>query len=339
MLAICDSEHSYAVLLTKQLLRIPGNRLEIRNFTDIEKLKEYAADKVMAYLVVSEEYKEQLEEIEALRYFYLTEDKTKIIESTLDNGHQTYLYRYQPAQEIYYMITGSRGEEDAKVNPNTHAYEPEVKGLKAGRSEAKFIGVYQPVHRNGCTTVAKSICKIIGKKEKVLYINLEEYPGQITKELEMAEVELGEGNLGDILYYLKQSKDIAMGRLAVTPHKLSDYHMLAPIGVSQELRQISWAQWQGFLELLRESDYECVIFDVHSSMEGFLELLDQCHIVYCPEIVGRGSPEKYKNFQQEMKLLGRTQMLLKMEHITIPEYHEDVLLKVEETLRKILDQS
>lgn len=337
VLAICDSEHSYAELLTKQLLRIPGNRLEIRNFTDIEKLKTYAADKVMAYLVVSEKYKGHVGDIEALSCYYLTEDKDRVGSHKAESDGSTYIYRYQPAHEIYNVISGEKSHESIELNEKGSSHGTNNLSELTRKSEVEFIGIYQPVHRNGCTTVAKSISRIKGEKGKVLYVNLEEYPGHLTKELEEYGVELGEGNLGDMLYYIKQSKEMAQSRLDATVHKLSGYHILAPIGVSQELRQISWTEWQGFLEVLRESDYESVIFDIHSSVQGFVDLLEQCHMVYCPGIVGRESPDKHKNFLQEMRLLGKTQMLLKMENFVIPEYTSSVEAKVEEKLRKILE--
>lgn len=335
VLAICDSEHSYAELLTKQLLRIPGNRLEIRNFTDIEKLKAFAADRVMAYLIVSEKYMEEISEIEALCYYFLTEEKGKIRENQEGSVPSTYLYRYQPAQDIYAIISGKNSrEEEMAVDKIAHNSTSKRASIEC--ENTKFIGVYQPVHRNGSTTVAKGISRIKGGEGKVLYVNMEEYPGHMTKELERDAVDLGEGNLGDMLYYLKQSNDMAKNRLEITVHKLNHYHVLAPIGVSQELRQITWKEWEGLLEILRESDYNTVVFDIHSCVQGFVELLEQCDMVYSPEMMGHGSVDKYKSFQQEMRLLGKTQMLLKMETLVLPEYASNIELKVEEKLRDLL---
>lgn len=338
VLAICDSDHSYGELLTKQLLRIPGNRLEIRNFTEIEKLRAYAKDKVITYLLVSETYKAEVEDLEALTFYFLTEDKEKTESISGENKDVTYLYRYQPAHEIYTIISGGSSGEAGGMYPGKDSLISQANQEIPAQNYVEFIGIYQPVHRNGSTTVAKSMGRIKGESGKVLYVNLEEYPGHMTKELERDAIELGEGNLGDMLYYLKQSTDMAKSRLETTVHKLTNYHVLAPIGVSEELRQITWGEWEGFLEILKGSDYTTIIFDIHSCVQGFVDLLERCHVVYSPEIMGRGAIDKHKSFQQEMRLLGKTQMLLKMETLVIPEYLSNVDTKVEEKLRDLLDK-
>lgn len=327
ILAICDSESSYADLLTKQLLRVPGNRLEIRNFTDIEKLKSFAKNKDITYLVLSEKFKEDVGEIEALSYYFLTEEKESTNRKIKDLGSQVYIFRYQSAQEIYNIICPSDEMFDEITGSNLD---------HISKKKTKFIGVYQPVHRNGNTTVAKAISSIMRARGSVLYINLEEYPGALVKELDMDAIEPGEGNLGDLFYYLKQSDELAKSKLPLLVHKMKRYHALAPIGVSQELRQIPWTQWEGLIELLKQSSYTTVVLDIHSCVQGYIDLLDHCDVIYGPEIMGRECKEKSKSFEQEMKLLGKNQILIKMETLTLPEFESPIEAKVEEKLRSMI---
>lgn len=161
VLAIFDTEKTYADLLTKQLLRIQNHGLQIHNFSSKEQLLKFAGQEVIHYLVISDEYEKLERELGGLAevVYWFTTDKNKLWMG--ESKH--YIYRYQSAQDIHSLI--------CKVNQEERKEETYC---NAPVKLAKVIGVYSPVHRNGQTLFAKALASsYAGECTKALYVNFE----------------------------------------------------------------------------------------------------------------------------------------------------------------------
>lgn len=318
ILAICDSEGTYSDLLSKQLLRMPGNGLEVRNFTQMEKLITFSREKPITYAILSDQYHGNHEGLDALAYYYLVNSK----EEELKDDGCNYIYRYQAIGEIYQKITGVVTEVKALGNG--------LQEIKRNKSSFRMLGVYNPVHGNGQTTFARGLAKIIGKTEdKVFYLNLEEFVDEIEKIRNREILTEGKGDLGDLIYYLKQNADQAKDQIHTLVHQGKYYDTIAPMPLTSELCSVQYKEWLRVMDILKVCEYTTVVFDLHSCVQGYLEILESCDKLYVPQLTSYMNHQKYNNYQRYIKLIGKNRILIKAQEIQLPVYTEEVDKSVE----------
>lgn len=294
VLAICDEQVVYSDFLTKQLLRMEDRVFHICKFSSLEQLLIFNREHKIQYLLISELFKEQIQEmdeVQAKQYFYLTSERRKVKENDEEEKKpMQYIYRYQSVEEIY-----------EKLIENLWLERPEELALASGMEVAttKLIGIYNPVHRNGQTTFAKSLANFYGKRgRRVLYLNMEEYAGITVSNMGK------EGDLGEVLYYLKQDIQNINYHLATFTCKVQNYEMVPPILVSKELRDITLEEWMSFLLAIGErSGYEVVILDLDSCVQGLLDILERCDLIYMPILEASGGEDKIEQFMMNLEKL------------------------------------
>lgn len=310
ILAICDSEATYADLLTRQLLRMQGNRIEIRKFNGLDKLKEFASQNLITYLLLSQDYEKHIYDIDALSYYVLTNSK---VPEDINNSGTEYLHRYQGVNEIYERISGI----------NTR--DKEISKERKEEKEFQLIGTYNPVRRNGQTTFSRALATELGRrKKKVLYINLDEISVGIDQLRDSEGIIDGKGNISDIIYYLKQSPERLEEILKRTVFQGRRFDVIAPAPIFTETQSIQLEEWLKLIRLLEDSLYDVVILDVDSKVQGYLDILDRCNKVYIPELEGQMSREKLECFSKALRIIGKNKLLIKMESIVVPKYESDI---------------
>lgn len=320
ILAIYDSEITYADLLTKQLLRIPGNRIEIRKFTDIDKLISFSKENMLTYLLISEKFEKYEAEIDALSCYILTEQKEKIFPGG-EGSNKRYIFRYQSVNTIYECISGQV------------IITKEKEMIRDTNIKFQFMGLYNPVRRCGQTTFAKAIARVMGQKgHRVLYINMDEMSEEIDSLQDFERMGQGHGDLGDIIYFMKQTPLKVREELHRASYKGRKYDTLAPVEIFTELTKVTKEDWLLFMEILKDVGYDTVILDLDSKVDGFLDILEKCDKVYLPKIMGKGNEEKEMRFINTLKVLGYNQLLIAMDTIEVPEYSEDIGTSVERNL-------
>lgn len=310
ILAICDSEATYADLLTRQLLRVPGSRLEIRKFNDFDKLKEFSVEHPITYLLISEDYVESSHVIDALAYYILTNNKAT---TRVGNSGMEYLYRYQGVNEIYERISGINLSENEGLS------------CESKNDEFQVIGLYNPVRRNGQTTFARNLAFELGRgKHKVLYINMDEISVGVDKLRDPEQLASGKGSISDIMYYIKQNPERLTELLKRTVFQGRRYDTIASPPIFTETHSIKLEEWLKLMELLEVSGYNIVILDLDSKIQGYLEILERCNKVYAPELEGSMSQDKRDCFNKALRVVGKNKLLIKMESIRVPKYDTDI---------------
>ncbi len=305
VLAICDDQIVYSDFLTKQLLRKEEETFRICRFSSLEQLITFNREHEIHCLVVSENYVQDIQEIPEIRAVYylgLTMDEVKArirLEMPSKRGTVQYIYRYQSSEKIYEILRTYLMEQ----------IDDEQSSEKPIRERVtRLIGIYSPVHRNGQTTFAKAYANYYGGQgKKVLYLNMEEYAGITQKSSE------SEGDLGEVLYYLKQDIKSINYRLAAFTQREGAFEMVQPILMSRELRGISVEEWTAFLSEIKErSGYEMIILDLDSCVQGFLEILQLCDLIYMPIREGCGGEEKRKQFILNLRMLHMEELVDKI---------------------------
>lgn len=239
-LVICDREFRYANGLGENVLERSELALRVYTCTSLESVLHYQESRKIHILIIDEKFVSmKRKQIEAEQTFVLTKDFCVDLQS-----NEKEVLKYQSADQILSEVFESYYEKTSSSI------------LKSVRKKKHtLIAVYSPIHRVGKTAFAIALGKELAKKEKTLYLNMEEYADAGGRMM------LAEGrNLGDLLYYMRQEKGNFALRLSNTVGKMEELDYVPPILNSTDLKEISLEEWKIFLEqILQESMYETIV--------------------------------------------------------------------------------
>lgn len=301
-LVICDREIRYANILAENFSRREELAVKVHVCSSLEMALELMKEKEIHIFIVDESYpyKERCT-VKANQIFVL--GRGKVIDLT---GEEYQIRKYQCADqiigEVYEVYIG-------KTNDNI------LRNTK--KKQTKIIAVYSPIHRTGKTKFAIALGKAWAHKNRVLYLNMEEYSG-------LEEAFQNENNLGDLLYYLRQGMENLSLRLQICVNKMEELEYLPPIPLASDLKEVTKAEWEKLLEqIIENSMYHIIILDMGESVQGGLSILNMCDRIYMPILEDDVSTRKLQQFDRNVREL----KLDRIGHITyrfvIPEKIEE----------------
>lgn len=301
-LVICDSEFRYANSLGENIAKREELDVKVYTCSSLEKVSELLQQKMIHIFIVDEAYShEERNEIEANQTFVLSKSQVE------DLGEdECAVYKYQNADEIIRIIFEVYVEK-MKEDVMRHVR----------KEQTKLVAVYSPIHRIGKTRFAMALGKECAKKEKVLYLNLEEYAG-------FAESHEEGLNLGDLLYYIKQGNGNLGVRLHSAVKKIDELDYVLPISISTDLKEVSSKEWQSLLEqIMQNSVYELVVLDVGESVQGLFEILEMCDRIYMPVLDDDISRRKLQQYERNLEQLKLEKISRITYRFTMPENIEE----------------
>ena len=272
---------------------------DVRVFTKSEVLEGFSKKKKIAILLVGED-------MDADKVSELAGQVMILCSGRLVQEHERYamVYKYQSAEEIMRDVLSCYMEER----------ENERYTYISNKRECKFIGVFSPCGGKGTTTFSFGMGQILAEKQKVLYINMELFPGNY-QELS------NESNSGfsELIYYIKQKKSNFYIKLSTLIHHFHNMDYIMPPGHYNDLCQVQEEDVIVLLKELREnSDYEMIIFDIGFINEGIVTLLENCSQIYMPKSqygIEKGKDERFFEFLREEE---KEDIINKIETIEIP---------------------
>lgn len=284
-LVICDKELRYANGLGENVLTRGELALRVHTCSTLDSLKQLSEERELHILIIDEAFAyEERSEVGAEQTFVLTKD------GCVDLGDEEQeVEKYQSADRILSVVFSAYYEKTSQSI---------LKSVK--KTKQSLLAVYSPIHRVGKTTFALALGRERAKKEKTLYLNLEEYPdveGRFTR---------AEGsNLGDLLYYLRQEEGNVAMRLFSMIGKMGELDYVPPILTSRDLKEVSYEEWSTLLmRLLTGSAYETIILDLSESVQGLFSLLQLCDRIYMPILDDEISKKKLNQYEQNLHQLG-----------------------------------
>lgn len=288
---ICDKEQLYSKNLVQIFAGKKESGFQMYLFHTLDELEEFARQKQIHILLIDEEYrKEERAQISAFRKFVLVKGtKDTLLEE------ETGVYRYQCAQDIWDQILYSEeGQRQEQTSP--------AAGIKK-----ELIGVYSPVHRIGKTKFALEMGRKLAETVPVLYLNLEEYPGN-----EIYFSAQPEYTLGDLFYFLRQEKTNLGIRISMMAEQTGKLDYIAPMPYVQDLWAVSCEEWQKlFHQILEQCIYEKVILDMGDSINGLFCILQDCDVVYTPYIDEPAARAKLSQYAENLRRTGLESVLEK----------------------------
>lgn len=222
-----------------------------------------------------------------------------------EEGTEGAVSRYQPADRlakeiISYMdgYTVRNSKENKNVSINC-IYSPATKCFK--------------------TTLAMGLALWSAKKERSLYVNIEEFAGLDESVFD------SKGGLSQALYHFKAIGPRSIGKILSCTQQLFGMDYFYPVICPEDISELTDKELMSFFNTIAESGlYESIWIDVGNSCSmpwGILENSDRILIPKPLDFVGR---KKVAQFENYLVASGRTELISKVEKIDIP-YDEKIV--------------
>ncbi len=260
ILVFCDKEEEYARHMSEYLKEKREVPWKIHTYTDTDGLREFAAVTPIALLVVAENaWEDAVRELPAGKVILLNESGVV----RWDNVRN--VNKYQPAENVYKEILGEYIEMSEHIPARLKVTEG-----------ARMIGFFTPVHRSLQTTFALTMGQMLAAKYKTLYLNFEYCAGvgELLPDMKTRD-------LADLVYFLNTDRERFQLRLQTMILKKGKMDYIPPVKAGVMLPGIRTEEWLELLERIRQSgEYEYIILDLSESVQGILEILNQCYRIF-----------------------------------------------------------
>ena len=288
-LIICDSELSYAYNLMEMVVSKKELALQVSVFSDLEGVAKFSKQHAIDFLLVEEVFpEEERVSIKAERTFVITRGICE------NRGEQEVpIYKYQSADKIFEQVLATCGKE-----------EQEKIFFNCRQEKTKIIGMYSPISRVGQTTFALNKGKEWAEKNHTLYLNMETYAG-------IGNIFGAESyNLSDLMYFIKQEHNHFGLRLSSFVKQMEELDYIAPMPIVEDIRAITGAEWLHLLtQINKYSIYETLVLDMGDCIQEILEILAVCDEIYMLTLEDQISKSKVFQFEENLKLLGKENIL------------------------------
>lgn len=299
VLAIMDSEETYAYGLMDYFEQKDNIPFRIHLFTDIEKFRQFKGKDEIECLLIAERCYLQLAKEITIPHILVLSESGDVLDNTLHH-----IDKYQSAERIYKEILSYYSENTESVPPS----------LRKTQNKLKVIAVYTPIGRCLQTTLAFTMGQMLSRHGKTLYMNFEKYSGLST--LLRREFD---ADISDLMYYFECSREKFTYRLDSIVENLGGLDFIPPASVFHNLIGIRNEQWlELFDELERCTEYEYLILDVTDGMLNLWDILKYSDLIYT---ITKGDPMAIAKVYQYEKALEESDykgILEKTKKLTLP---------------------
>ncbi len=279
-LLICDKEIGYAQKMAQYINTKEGFPFEARFLMNPGETSEYSDSEVSADILIADEGLYD----DVKRYFMA--EKILIISGDIkkQEADTKRIYKYQSIDNIIKEIL-------------KHASQREDLGtLVSRKSQMKMIGFYSPVGRSGRTSLALAIGQILAKDHKTVFVDMESYSDLRDKlgvdfSMDLSDLMYSMNNkVGDISALIG-GVGVTVGTMDVMP-SMSRY---------SDLISISAKEWQQFFSGLETgTDYEYVLLDLSTCVQGLMKIVSMCNRLVITKIDETGKEARIKGFLEEL---------------------------------------
>lgn len=282
-LGLCIGNREYANRFTSCLMNHFKEQFELHIYTDVKLLMK-AAESFDA--VVFSDYTGSLELIKGdvpLVYLCDTdEDVTKIVE-----GGACLVDKYQEVNRIVDEILKQIGEEIRQVKENGCL-----------QKSPQILAVYSLAENEYQLPFAVTLASILGEKERVLLLDLQENSG--LSQLMNCETISGYGM--EELFLMAESGSYSKGRLVSCIGHLEQTDVVYPVNNTECLCEVQNDTYQKLFQMLaQEMEYSTLILNMGSRFVGFFELLGGCQEVYLMKSRGGLGQWREQEFTAELE--------------------------------------
>ena len=204
--------------------------------------------------------------------FLLSEDKE-------DNNC---IYKYQSADDILSNIM---------FKTRNTVFSSVYASMKR---EPIVIGVYSPSIQSFKTAFSVTLCRILQKYKRTLYISLEEF-----SDVMMIKEEEGQYSLSDAMYQYRQGALDQNKILSMIEH-YEDFEYIQPMKTIDSIDIMKGEEYVELIEcILGNSDYEAIVVDLPVYLGIASDIMDICTSVYVymgKDFLARYKLEEFDNY-------------------------------------------
>ena len=300
-ICICDSEVSYGGHLMEYLRNEGRLPCEIYLYTGREAFLRAETPATTRLLIIAEsQYSDQIEN--AGFHDILLLNESGVYMEKPEN-----MSKYQSVDRICDRIREICAGQGEETSP----------GVRHG-NPMKLIGVYTPVTR--CLQTTFSICmgQLLARGAPTLYMNFEAYSG-----LEIMLDRSFRGSVSNLLYFNECAREKLAGQLRFMTEKMGELDFLPPMESFLQLRAIRAEQWIGLFRTIEKvTDYEFCILDLSEHVEGVLEILRQCDIIFTITREDGFSKAKLRQYEQLLTSTQYEDIFMKTRRCRLPVFRE-----------------
>lgn len=301
VIAICDSDLSYAGRLVEYLRREAAFPYDLRLYTGTDRLIEDAESREAVLVVIAQSQYDGGVAEAGFKNILLLNESDVILEEPEN------ISKYQSISNIAACIRKKCAPEE----------EPIVTSLRHGRPMIR-IGVYTPVTRCLQTTFTMTLGQILAKDHKVLYMNFEAFSGlekMLSKEFR--------GSVSDLIYYNECAREKLAGQLEMMREEVGGLHFLPPMKSYIELHAIRKDQWSSLIRTIEKvTEYEYLLMDLTEHTDGLLDLLRTCDKVYTIVRDDTFSRARYFQYEDLLRRMNYEDVRMRTEHWKLPVFRE-----------------
>ena len=297
--AIGDEEELYCNQLVTYLQKYQRKYLEVRVYSEKVKLEQALEEEELKIVLMTADFfsREILEHPKVI-FVLLCED-----EIPKEYSSYPHIYKYQQIEQILRELEKIAGEE------------LEEKGQFRARKRGKITAFFSPGQDMLQMYTALGYAKIMAETEKVLYINLMGCAG--FEELFNEEYK---ENLGDFLFYLRQKEKNLKLRFEGMIYQFGKVHYIPPVFFGEILSEANEEDYKIlFRWILEETEYERIVIDFGSMVQGFFRLLQGCDKIYCLSREDVLTKSRVKQFMQCMKEYRDDHFMEKLEMLPLTQ--------------------
>lgn len=301
--AVCDLEASYACNLTEYMNERKNTPFEVQAFTNLESLGEFTSKNHIELLLISTEAMcDAVKDMDIERIIILSDGEA--VENLDENPC---VYKYQSSDSLVAEVMNFYAKSKPGINSRFW-----------GGSKVRIIGVYSPLNRVGKTMFALTLGEILGEKEKVLYLNLEDYNG-----FETIFSTNYRSDLSDLIYFARQKEGNLIYKLNGMLQTFQNLDYIPPAFSPGDLRDVGCEEWLDFIgEITSCGEYDVLILDVGTQIEDVFRILQACRKIYMPVLEDDISRAKLLQFEKNVHALECSDIFEKIQRLHLPLWEE-----------------
>ncbi len=305
-LAIYDREIEYANHLMEYMKRKQKKLSQVRVFTNSDSLREYSEQNLIQILLINENL--PIEEIiqNSIKNICLLSEEN----DSAETGIYPVIYKFQSAEVVmkelftYYPLQEIQGRSKNSLERKVEIINVFSIGTDISRQIFSF-----------------SLANQYAALKKTLYINLDTF--QVLSGFLGNKSNKG---LSDFIYFLKQNNPNIINKMNSIITKRNSLDYIESVSFGPDLYELTVEDINHWLnEMIINTDYEVIIFDVGSFFQPILELFRNCSRLVL--LLGDDNWEqaKYNNFKEQLNWSGYEDVLEKITVVPISD-EENLML-------------
>lgn len=157
--------------------------------------------------------------------------------------------------------------------------------------DTKIIGVYSPVGRCGKTSLALVMGQVLARSYKVIYVNLEEWPG-----FERIIGAYDGMDISDLIYFIKQERENLGMYINGMLLEVNQLKILPPVKMAPDIQELGTEVTKLLQEVAKSDAYDVILVDFGRQLKSMLPVIGDLEQIYMPVLKDGISQAKVEQF-------------------------------------------